>query len=155
VVIRPIRPEDEPLMVEFHHTLSERSVYMRYFHWMKLDQRITHDRLTRMCFIDYDRQMALVAENQGKILGVARLVRSPLANDAEVAVIISDAWHARGLGTQLVERLVGYARDEKVARLNASVLYENRPMLRILEKLGFRLIPSSDPETVEATVELG
>ncbi|MGA3023144.1 MAG: bifunctional acetate--CoA ligase family protein/GNAT family N-acetyltransferase [Bryobacteraceae bacterium] len=155
VVIRPIRPEDEPLMVEFHHTLSERSVYMRYFHWMKLDQRITHERLTRMCFIDYDRQMALVGENQGKILGVARLVRSPLANDAEVAVIISDAWHGRGLGSQLVERVVQFARDEKVARLNASVLYENRPMLRILEKLGFRLIPSADPETVEATVELG
>jgi acetyltransferase len=155
VVIRPIRPEDEPLMVEFHHTLSERSVYMRYFHWMKLDQRITHERLTRMCFIDYDRQMALVAENQGKILGVSRLVRSPLANDGEVAVIISDAWHSRGLGSQLTERLVEFARDEKVARLNASVLYENRPMLRILEKLGFRLIPSSDPETVEATMELG
>jgi acetyltransferase len=108
-----------------------------------------------MCFIDYDRQMALVAENQGKILGVSRLVRSPLANDGEVAVIISDAWHSRGLGSQLTERLVEFARDEKVARLNASVLYENRPMLRILEKLGFKLIPSSDPETVEATMELG
>jgi len=146
--------------VEFHHTLSERSVYMRYFHWMKLDQRITHERLTRMCFIDYDRQMALVAERvnpaggQRQILGVARLVKSPLANDGEVAVIISDAWHGRGLGSQLTERLIGFARDEKVARLNASVLYENRPMLRILEKNGFRLIPSTDPETVEATMEL-
>jgi acetyltransferase len=161
VKIRPIRPEDEPLMVEFHHTLSERSVYMRYFHWMKLDQRITHERLTRMCFIDYDRQMALVAERvnpaggQHQILGVARLVKSPLANDGEVAVIISDAWHGRGLGSRLTERLIGFARDEKVARLNASVLYENRPMLRILEKNGFRLIPSTDPETVEATMELG
>jgi acetyltransferase len=155
VTIRPIRPEDEPLMVAFHHTLSEHSVYMRYFHWLKLDQRITHERLTRMCFIDYDRQMALVAVRQGQILGVGRLVRSPLTNDAEVAVIISDAWHGRGLGSQLVERVVEFARDEKVARLNASVLYENRPMLRILEKAGFRLIPSNDPETVEATMELG
>jgi acetyltransferase len=155
VTIRPIRPEDEPLMVAFHHTLSEHSVYMRYFHWLKLDQRITHERLTRMCFIDYDRQMALVAERQGQILGVGRLVRSPLTNDAEVAVIVSDAWHGRGLGSQLVERVVEFARDEKVARLNASVLYENRPMLRILEKAGFRLIPSNDPETVEAAMELG
>jgi acetyltransferase len=155
VSIRPIRPEDEPLMVAFHHTLSEHSVYMRYFHWLKLDQRITHERLTRMCFIDYDRQMALVAVRQGQILGVGRLVRSPLTNDAEVAVIVSDAWHGRGLGSQLVERVVEFARDEKVARLNASVLYENRPMLRILEKAGFRLIPSNDPETVEATMELG
>ncbi len=161
VVIRPIRPEDEPMMVEFHRTLSERSVYMRYFHWMKLDQRTTHERLTRMCFIDYDRQMALVAErtpakpgSERQILGVGRLVRSPLANEAELAVIISDAWHGRGLGTQLLEGVIRFARDERISRLNASVLYENRPMLRILEKLGFQLNPTTDPETLEASLSL-
>ena len=62
VLIRPIRPEDEPLMVKFHDTLSERSVYLRYFHLMNLPQRVAHERLTRICFIDYDREMALVAE---------------------------------------------------------------------------------------------
>ena len=62
MVIRPIRPEDEPLMVRFHESLSEESVYMRYFHMMNLDQRTAHERLTRICFIDYDREMALVAE---------------------------------------------------------------------------------------------
>ena len=61
VTIRPIRPEDEPLMVQFHQTLSERSVYLRYFNALKLSQRIAHDRLMRICFIDYDREMALVA----------------------------------------------------------------------------------------------
>ena len=81
VIIRPIRPEDEPLMVRFHATLSERSVYLRYFHLMKLEQRIAHERLTRMCFIDYDREMALVAERcdpatgEREILGVGRLTK--------------------------------------------------------------------------------
>jgi acetyltransferase len=56
--IRPIRPEDEPLMVKFHETLSDRSIYYRYFHYMKLSQRIAHERLTRICFIDYDREVA-------------------------------------------------------------------------------------------------
>ncbi len=66
VTIRPIRPEDEPLMVEFHRTPSERSVYMRYFAWRKLDQRTAHERLARMCFLDYGRQVALVGERIGE-----------------------------------------------------------------------------------------
>ena len=61
-MIRPIRPEDEPLMVEFHETLSERTVHLRYFHALKLSRRVAHERLTRICFIDYDREIALVAE---------------------------------------------------------------------------------------------
>ena len=64
LVIRPIRPEDEPLLVQFHGTLSDRSVVLRYFHVMTLSTRVAHERLTRICFIDYDREMALVAERQ-------------------------------------------------------------------------------------------
>ena len=81
VTIRPIRPEDEPLMVRFHETLSERSVYFRYFHAMQLTQRIAHDRLTRICFIDYEREMALVVLRntaqtaESEILGVGRLIK--------------------------------------------------------------------------------
>jgi len=106
IAIRPIRPEDEPLLVNFHHTLSERSVYMRYFHWMKLEQRTEHERLTRMCFIDYDRQMAFVAERQDlnsgdrQVVAVGRLVKSHTAEEAELAVIVSDrfqkAWKSCG-----------------------------------------------------------
>ena len=79
ILVRPIRPEDELLMVKFHESLSEESIYMRYFHMMNLDRRTAHDRLTRICFIDYDREMALVAERENpqtgerEILGVARL----------------------------------------------------------------------------------
>ena len=71
VTLRPIRPEDEPLLVAFHKTLSEESVYRRYFNQLKLDQRIAHERLTRICFNDYDRELALVVENGGEVWGVA------------------------------------------------------------------------------------
>ncbi len=62
VVIRPIRPEDEPLMAKFHETISDRSVYLRYFHMESLSSRVDHERLFQKCFIDYDREMALVAD---------------------------------------------------------------------------------------------
>ena len=64
LLIRPIRPEDEPLMIQFHTTLSDRSVYFRYMHALQLSQRIAHERLARICFNDYDRELALVAERE-------------------------------------------------------------------------------------------
>src|SRR6516162_225638 len=93
VTIRPIRPEDEPLMVKFHGTLSEQSVYLRYFHMEKLDSRVAHDRLLRKCFIDYEREMALVADRQNpstgehEILAVGRLTKERGSPEAEVAVL--------------------------------------------------------------------
>ncbi|HYL36658.1 MAG TPA: bifunctional acetate--CoA ligase family protein/GNAT family N-acetyltransferase [Bryobacteraceae bacterium] len=160
ISIRPIRPEDEPLLVTFHETLSERSVYLRYFHWMKLEQRTEHERLTRMCFIDYDRQMAFVAERiaaltgERQIVAVGRLVKSHTADEAELAIIVSDGFHRRGIGTELVRQLVGFARDEKLERITATVLFENRPMQRVFEKVGFRLEQSADPEALEAVLVL-
>src|ERR1700692_1848173 len=79
VTIRPIRPEDEPLMVKFHETLSDRSVYLRYFGTLSLKRRVAHERLIRICFGDYDRELALVAEIKGpsgpEIIGVGRINR--------------------------------------------------------------------------------
>src|SRR6202022_3178170 len=62
ILFRPIRPEDEPLMVKFHETLSEQTVYLRYFHMDQLSARVAHERLIRKCFIDYDKERALVAD---------------------------------------------------------------------------------------------
>ena len=104
VVIRPIRPEDEPLMVKFHGTLSEQSVYLRYFHMEKLDSRVAHARLMQKCFIDYDREMALVADRQDpstgehEILAVGRMTKVPDSCEAEVAVLVSDQAQKQGLG---------------------------------------------------------
>ncbi|HTR39806.1 MAG TPA: bifunctional acetate--CoA ligase family protein/GNAT family N-acetyltransferase [Bryobacteraceae bacterium] len=160
VRIRPIRPEDEPLLVAFHHTLSERSVYMRYFHWMKLEQRTEHERLTRMCFIDYDRQMAFVAERRDPdtgechIIAVGRLVKSHTADEAELAVIVSDHFQRQGIGSEIVGQLVDFARAEKLERITATMLLENRPMQKVFEKAGFRVRQGRDDESVDAELIL-
>ncbi|SPE38376.1 CoA-binding domain protein [Candidatus Sulfopaludibacter sp. SbA6] len=156
VTIRPIRPEDEPAMVRFHETLSERSVYLRYFHLMNLEQRTTHERLTRICFIDYDREMALVAvwrnpeTGESEILGVGRLMKIHGTNEGEVAALISDQWQGRGLGKELIARLLIVGADEKLSRLKADILPDNRDVQRVCEKLGFSLKHSLDDEVVHA-----
>ncbi|HUO29912.1 MAG TPA: bifunctional acetate--CoA ligase family protein/GNAT family N-acetyltransferase [Bryobacteraceae bacterium] len=159
VTIRPIRPEDEPMMVKFHATLSERSVYLRYFHLMNLSQRVAHERLTRICFIDYDREMALVAERrnasgENEILAVGRLTRVLGTNDAEAAVLVSDQYHGRGLGKELLARLIVVARDEKLGALKADILPDNHDVMRICEKLGFALKHSLEDEVVKAEYRL-
>ena len=145
VTIRPIRPEDEPLMVNFHQTLSERSVYLRYFAPLKLDQRIAHERLSRICFIDYDHEMAVVAERmnpktgQREIMGVGRLSKLHGTNEAEFALVVSDAWQRHGLGTQLLKLLVQVGRDEKLERVTAMMLADNREMQSVARKVGFKV----------------
>jgi acetyltransferase len=148
--IRPIRPEDEPMMVAFHNTLSDRSVYLRYFGFKKLDVRTAHDRLARMCFIDYDRQMAVVAElaagSPEHILGVGRLIKVPNAGEAEVAFIVSDAFQGRGLGGEMLRLLIDFARGEGLTGLTASFLSENDPMRKLLLQFGFELEPAPSYE---------
>jgi acetyltransferase len=160
VAIRPIRPEDEPLMVRFHETLSERSVYFRYFHAMRLTQRIAHERLTRICFIDYEREMALVVlrkdqiTGEQEILGVGRLIKIHGTREGEFALLISDNWHHRGLGGELLKRLVDIGREEKLVRIFGDILPENRDMLRVCDKLGFHRHYSTQDGVVRADIEL-
>jgi acetyltransferase len=160
VTIRPIRPEDEPLMVQFHQTLSERSVYLRYFNALKLSQRIAHDRLMRICFIDYDREMALVAVRTDpttgaqELLAVGRLSRLHGINEAEFAVLVSDQWQRQGLGTELLRRMLEIARQEKIARVLGSFLEENYEMQGISKKLGMKLVRALDEPLVRAFIDL-
>lgn len=160
--IRPIRPEDEPLMVRFHASLSEQSVYMRYFHMLGLSQRTAHERLTRICFIDYDREMALVAERtnpetgEREIMGVARLSRlaTGAINEAEFSVLVSDRFQRQGIGTLLVSKLLEVGRAESIRRITADILFENYPMQRISERLGFRLHRDTEEMVVKADLDL-
>ena len=144
VTLRPIRPEDEPALVRFHGTLSEDSVYSRYMAPLKLSQRIAHERLTRVCFNDYDREMAFVAEikepgnGHQEIIGVGRLVKSHGINQAEFAVLIADTHQGSGLGTVMLKRLVEFAKDEGLAQVVGSVLPGNKRMLQITKELGFQ-----------------
>lgn len=156
ITIRPIRPEDEPLITQFHATLSEQSVYLRYFHLMKLSQRTAHERLTRICFIDYDREMALVADykhpetGEHEILGVARLSKLHGTNEAEFAMLISDRCQHQGLGTELLQRLIQVGRDEQLQAITAEILAENSAMQRVCEKLGFQIHGTADPSVRKA-----
>ncbi|MBE9227128.1 bifunctional acetate--CoA ligase family protein/GNAT family N-acetyltransferase [Phormidium sp. LEGE 05292] len=144
VTIRPIRPEDEPLAFDFHKMVSEESVYLRYAHLVKLSQRTTHERLSRICFIDYDRQMALVAEytnpetGQPQIIGISRLSKLHGTDEAEFSMLIADKYQHKGLGTEFLRRLLQIARDEKLNRVTADILTDNMAMQRISQKLGFR-----------------
>lgn len=156
--IRPIRPEDEPALVRFHEKLSEETVYMRYLQNLKLDRRIAHERLTRICFIDYDREMALVAEHseegREEIVAVARFGKMRGSEDGDLSIIVRDDFQRRGLGGILLRRLVEVARQEKLGRLKAYTLAENLGMQRIADKAGFSLDRVSDPRMVVATREL-
>ncbi len=141
VTIRPIRPDDEPLIVTFHETLSEESIYFRYFHLIKLQARVDHERLTRICFIDYDREMALVAEHQDgderTILGVARLSRLHGLNEGEFGMLVNDRYQGQGLGTELLRSLINIGQAEALTRISADILPENRAMQHLCKKLGF------------------
>jgi acetyltransferase len=158
VTIRPIRPEDEPLVVAFHRTLSEESVYYRYFHMMSLQHRIAHERLVRICFTDYDRELALVVERGAAggadqaLLAVGRLSRLHGCNDAEFSMLVSDPFQQQGLGTELLAQLLRIGRDEGIDRVTAVILRENGAMQRVCRKLGFQL--QAAPDGVQAVVEL-
>jgi acetyltransferase len=159
-VLRPIRPEDEPLLVKFHGTLSERSVSLRYFHAMKFTARVAHERLTRICFIDYDREMALVADRKNpetgehEILGVGRLSKLRGTNEAEFALVVSDRYQGQGLGTALLSRLLQVGRDENIDTIFGDILPENVEMQRICEKLGFKLTHNVKESLIRATTML-
>ncbi|PMB17160.1 bifunctional acetate--CoA ligase family protein/GNAT family N-acetyltransferase [Fischerella thermalis] len=160
VTIRPIRPEDEPLMIKLHHTLSEESVFFRYFHLIKLSQRIAHERLTRLCFLDYDREMALVVDYENpetgehEVLAVGRLSKLHGTSEAEFAILVSDRYQCQGLGTELLKRLLEVGRDEQLRLISAEILTENSAMQRVCQKLGFRIYPTVDAAVVRAEIKV-
>lgn len=159
VTIRPIRPEDEPLVRAFHGTLSEESVYLRYAHLIKLSHRVAHTRLTRICFIDYDREIALVADHEDEqgnhqILGAGRLSHIKGTHSAEFGMLISDKHQRKGLGTELLRQMILIGRLEGWERIVAYILPENRPMQKICERLGFDLKLDEEEEMMLAEIVL-
>ena len=160
VTIRPIRPEDEPLMVKFHETLSDRSVYLRFFASLSLSRRVAHERLLRICFGDYDREMALVAEltdpgtGERRIIAVGRMSKLHTRNEAEVAALVSDQYQKLGLGYELVRRLVQVARDEKLSHLSAEMLTDNIGMQLVFRRNGFRIRADEDMTSLRAFLDL-
>ncbi|MGJ5815364.1 bifunctional acetate--CoA ligase family protein/GNAT family N-acetyltransferase [Paludibaculum fermentans] len=160
VTIRPIRPEDEPAMVKFHESLSERTVYQRYLQLLNLSQRTAHDRLTRICYIDYARQMALAVERTDPktgvagIIGVGRLQGLVDVPEAEFSIVISDDFQKQGLGSELLNRLISIGKAEGVKVIVADILAENSAMQKISERAGFKLKRDTGEPVVGARLEL-
>jgi acetyltransferase len=156
ILVRPNRPEDEPLIVELHEGHSERTIRMRFF---GLVRRLTRDSLIRLCHIDYNRDMALAALRRGAdgrphMIGVARYHVPPQTGEAEFALVVTDAWQGKGVGSHLMRRLADVARQRGIRRLVGDVLRENAPMLRLMGRLGFTTAPTEDAAVVRVAKEL-
>jgi acetyltransferase len=134
-------------------------VYLRYFCALSLSTRVEHERLVRICFGSYDRGFALVADRknpetgQHEILGVGRF-GAINRTEAEAAVLVSDRWQERGLGTELLTRVAHAAREEKFEKLSGEILRDNLATQAIFKKVGFRLTGTDDPSSVSALLQL-
>ena len=160
VTIRPIRAEDESRMVEFHKALSDGTVYLRYFQTQRLESRVAHERLIRKCFLDYDREVALVAERLNRdtgvdeLLGVGRLVRQRDEREAQLGMVVADRWQRAGLGTELLGRLLEIAKSEGIERIQADILSENTAMVALAKHFHFSFARDEDPRSLVASLVL-
>ena len=137
VLLRPIRPEDEPLQQELFSTLSEETVRERFFSVIK---EMTHEMLVRFCNIDYDREIAIVAEvrkgDERRIVGISRLIIESGAK-AQFAVLVHDEYQGKGLGHKLIDVLIGLAEEKGLDEIYGVTLSSNRQMLKLVRSLGF------------------
>ena len=156
IFIRPIRPEDASLLVEFFESLSPRSVYLRFFTFMKC---LPHRMLTQFTQIDYDRHIALVAlpspEKNAKILGVARVITGPNLREAEFSVVVGDVWQGKGIGAVLLIRCLAIAKERGIQRVMGTVLAENTQMLALGRKLGFSIKREQGIPEYELSINFG
>lgn len=152
ITIRPIRPEDEPLVVQFFRDLSQESVYLRYFHSISHQSLISHERLARICFVDYDREIALVAESsQKEIMAIARLSKVHGEEEkAELGILVKDKYQKQGLGTLICRQLIDIAGKEGIREIIAEMLPENLGMQNLCRRLGFHMEKQED--IVKATL---
>lgn len=154
--VRPICPDDEPLLANFHRHLSEETVYRRYFAPLRLDVRVAHERLLQHCLIDYHNEIALIAtyldeSGESHLAAVARLIKLAQSNSAEVAFVVADQHQHHGLGTYLLDRIIDIARKERIGALEAVVLADNFRMKDLFRRAGFKFEP---PQANDVTVRL-
>ncbi|MEO9364675.1 MULTISPECIES: bifunctional acetate--CoA ligase family protein/GNAT family N-acetyltransferase [Candidatus Nitrosocaldus] len=160
VLLRPIKPEDEPLWLDMFRHLSQESVYQRFFTVIK---DTPHEQIVRYCNIDYAREMSIVAElsegSMRRIIGVASLVIDGRRSrdgyrEGEIAVIVADPWQGLGLGTKLVDYILEIAEDMNVKVVNAVMLANNARIIDLMKRMGFRL-EALDEDTLVGRLELG
>ncbi|MBN2543143.1 GNAT family N-acetyltransferase [bacterium] len=155
VTLRPIKPEDEPMWFELLGSCSKESLYARFryfFHWK------THEVASRYCFIDYDREVAIVAElnevGERKLLGVGRMIADPDHDNVEYAILISDKYQNKGLGSIITNYCMEIAREWGLKRIVAQTTSDNKRMVAVFKKLGFDVVIDKKSSLVEVSKEL-
>ena len=139
MLLRPVRPEDEPLEHEMLTSLSEKTLKERFFQVIK---QITHEMHVRLCNIDYEREMAIVAEiregERRRLIGMGRLIIEPDLKKAEFAVVVHDDFQGKGLGYKLVDMVIGIGHEKGVEEIYGFVLSENVKMLSMCRQAGLQ-----------------
>ena len=155
LLLRPIKPEDEPLWLAMIGRCSKDSLYSRFrffFHWQ------SHEAATRFCYNDYDREIAIVAEmNDGdskKLLGVGRLIADPDHENVEYAILIEDAWQKKDLGNLLTDYCLEIASSWNLKRFIAQTTTDNKRMISVFRKRGFDIRINAQDSTVDVTKDL-
>ncbi|MCB9080661.1 MAG: bifunctional acetate--CoA ligase family protein/GNAT family N-acetyltransferase [Lewinellaceae bacterium] len=142
VWLRPIRPEDEPAMEAMLKHVSSNSLYMRFFGYIP---KVTHTWLTRFTHIDYDREIAIIAEVEAvkgqrrEMIGVVRIIEDAWRESAEYSILVADHWHGKGIGNLLTDHILDIARKRDIPKIVASVLPHNTPMVHMFERRGFHI----------------
>jgi acetyltransferase len=153
VLLRPIRPEDEPMHEEMFSTFSAETRRFRFFGPVKE----THEMLARYTQIDYDREMAIIAEltegGRKRMAGVVRLIADPYNETAEYAIVLGDPWQRQGLGTMMTRHILEIARKRGIKKVYAYVLEDNADMLRLFEKFKFTSRKEEDLFRVELLLD--
>ncbi len=151
VTLRPIKPEDENRFNDLFKSLSAQSVRFRFFETIK---EMSHDTLSRYCNLDYDREIAIVAQlDDNRLIGVVRLILDAEAKKGEFAVMVTDSWHGQGLGSKMMDYIIGIGRDLKLETIYSDVSPENIKMLNLCGKKGFTA-KSTDEYSVFLSLEL-
>lgn len=153
VLLRPIKPEDEGLFNELFKSLSDETKRFRFFEIIK---EMSHDTLTRYCNLDYDREIAVVAQlqnNDKKLAGVSRVILEPDGKTGEFAVLVGDKWQGLGLGAKLLDSIITVAKDMHLERIFGLVMQNNYKMINLCAKKGFE-VNRLDEDTLEVSLKL-
>lgn len=155
VLLRPIKPEDESMMIELFNTFSTNTILFRFFHPLK---SMSHEQIVRYTLIDYDREMAIVAveEIQGRdrIIGVGRLTYYPNLETSEFSIVVGDPWQGKGLGKKLLEVCISIAKEKDGKVLWGDIMADNEKMIRLCKKLGFKIAWDYGEGIARAIMEL-
>ncbi|MGH8521095.1 MAG: GNAT family N-acetyltransferase [Gammaproteobacteria bacterium] len=156
VLVRPIRPEDEPLFKDFLARISPEDIHFRFFHMVR---DLPHTELARFTQIDYEREMSFIATaadgaGRGESLGEVRAVADPDNIRAEFAIMVRSDMQRHGLGNALLEKMIRYCRSRGTGELIGEVLSGNERMLALAEDLGFEIYHRPDPQTLRVRLKL-